>query len=114
MKRCQYPYKTMYKYADKTLCIHSVIQQLHLKVPVISVHFIARDLIGKFKLSPKGHQYALSVIYMLLNYTLCIPLLTKEADEVVHTYFVNIYSKFGGLHKILLDNRTQFKNKLLM
>ena len=38
---------------------------------------------------------------MLINYTCFIPLHTTEADEVVHAYFAQVYSKFGGLHKIL-------------
>ena len=37
---------------------------------------------------------------MLTNYTQCIPLNTQEADKVAY--------------KILLDNGTEFKNKLLM
>ena len=48
------------------------------------MHFIAMDLIGKFKLLPQGHQYALAVIDMLMNYTWCI--LPKEADNMVHYY----------------------------
>ena len=40
--------------------------------------------ITKIKLSPKENQYALTVIDILTNYTWCIPLNTKEADEVVH------------------------------
>ena len=41
---------------------------------------------------------------MLMNYSWCIQLCTKEADEVVHAYVVNIYYKFGGSDKILSDN----------
>ena len=77
------------------------------------VHFIAMDVIVKFKLLHQGHQYALTVIDMLTNYTWCILLFTKEADEVVYTYLVHMYSKFCGLHKILSDNDTEFKNKFL-
>ena len=33
------------------------------------MNFISMDLIGKFKLSPHGHQYDLTVIDMLTNYT---------------------------------------------
>ena len=34
---------------------------------------------------------------------------TKEADNIVHTYLVNVYSKFGGFHKMLSDNVMEFK-----
>ena len=49
---------------------------------------------------------------MLTNYTWCVLLYT--ADKVVHAYSVNIYSKYCGSHKILLDNRTEFRNELFM
>ena len=50
---------------------------------------------------------------MLTNYTWCIPILTKEAYKEVHAYVANIYSMFGGSHKLLSDNGTEFMNKLL-
>ena len=58
------------------------------------MHFIVMDLIGKFKPSAYGYQYALTVIDMLMNCTRYILLLTKEADKVVHAYLVKVYSKF--------------------
>ena len=79
------------------------------------MYFTVIDLIGKFKLLPQGHQHdALTVIDTLTNFTWYILLFTKEADEVVHTCLVHMYSTFDSLHKILLDNNTEFKNKLLM
>ena len=54
------------------------------------MHFIVMDVIGKFKPLPQGHQFALIEMAILTNYTCFIPLLTKEADEVVHTYLVSI------------------------
>ena len=59
------------------------------------MHFTAMDTIGKSLLSPQGHQYAPTVIDMLMTYTLCIPLYTSKADELVHAYLVHIYSMFG-------------------
>ena len=41
---------------------------------------------------------------MLVSYTWCILLYTREADEVVHVYLDHIYSKLGDSHKIVLDN----------
>ena len=67
-----------------------------------------------FKLSPQGHQYALNIIDMLMYFTWCIPLFTKEADKVVYAYLVNVYSMFGGSHTILSDSGTKFKNKLFV
>ena len=68
------------------------------------------DLIGKFKPSSQGHQCAHMVIDILMNYTWWIPFHTKEAEKVMHTYVVNVYSKLGGSNKILSDNEIEFKD----
>ena len=78
------------------------------------MHFIVMNLIGKFKPLPQGHQHALNVIDMLTIYTWCIPLFTKEVDEVVHAYLVHVYSTLCGSHKFLSDNVTELKNKIFM
>ena len=76
------------------------------------VHFIVMDLVDRFKPIPQGHQYALKVIDMLKDCTWYIQLLTKEVVDVMHTHIVNISSVLGGSCEILLDNETEFKNKL--
>ena len=82
------------------------------KIPSMCMHFIVIDLKGfRFKPLPQGHQYTLTVIDMLTNYTCCIPLVTKEPDRVVQAYLVNVYSQFDGSQKILSDNGPDFKNK---
>ena len=43
--------------------------QLHTEVPSALIHFIVMDLTGMFKPSPQDHQYALTVIDMLTDYT---------------------------------------------
>ena len=75
--------------------------QPHLEVLSALIHFIVMDIIGKFKPSPKGHQYTPTT-------TWCLPLCTKEADKIVCSYLVNVYSKFCRLHKILSYNDTEF------
>ena len=79
----------------------------------IPMHFVTMDLIGTFKPLPQEHQYIHTVIDMLTSYTWCLPLYTKETDEIVHSYLVNVYLKFGGSHKVLSVNGTEFKNKYL-
>ena len=49
---------------------------------------------------------------MLTGFTWCIPLKTKMADKVVTAYKNYIAWPFGGSVKIMMDNRTEFKNKL--
>ena len=71
------------------------------------------DLIGEFHPPTSyGHRYALATVCMLTGFTWCIPLKTKTAEEVPKAYLDHIYSLFGGSVKILMDNRTEFKNKL--
>ena len=77
------------------------------------MQFISMDLIGKFHPpTSRKHQYALTVICMLIGYVFCIPLKTKTAEEVIQVYIDNVYSKFGGSLKMLSDNDTEFKNKM--
>ena len=59
-----------------------------------------------------GHHYALTAVCMLTGFTWCVPLKTKTAEEVMNAYMDHIYSNFGGSIKILMDNGTEFKNKL--
>ena len=76
--------------------------------------FISMDLIGEFHPpSSKGNRYALTVICMHTGFVFCIPLKTKSAEDVVQAYIDKVYSQFGGSEKVLTDNRTEFKNKLI-
>ena len=75
--------------------------------------FICMDLIGEFHPpTSDGHHYALMAVCMLAGFTWCIPLEKKTADKVVKAYLDHIYSLFGGSVKIMMDNGTEFKNKL--
>ena len=71
------------------------------------------DLIGElYPPSTFSHKYALTMICMFTGYVFCIPLKTKQANEVLQAYIDNVYAKFGGSLKILSDNGTEFKNQL--
>ena len=71
------------------------------------------DLIDEFHPPTRcGHHFALTVCCMLIGFTWCIPLKTKTEAEVVTAYKNHIYCNFGGSVKILMDNGTEFKNKL--
>ena len=76
--------------------------------------FISMDLIGEFHPpSSKGNRYALTVICMFTGYTFCIPIPNKKAETVLKAYMNHVYCKYGGSFKILSDNGTEFKNKLM-
>ena len=75
---------------------------------------ISMDLIGEFHPpSYKGNRYALTVICMFTGYTFCIPLPDKKAETVLKAHMNHVYCKHGGSFKILSDNGTEFKNKLM-
>ena len=80
---------------------------------LLPMDFICMDLIGEFHPpTSHGHHYALTAVCMLIGFTWCIPLKTKTAEEVAKAYLDHIYSLFGGSVKILMNNGTEFKNKL--
>ena len=87
--------------------------KLHFDTATFPMEFISMDLIGEFYPPSKlGHKYALTVICILTGYVFCIPLKSKQANEVLQAYIDNVYAKFSGLLKILSDNGTKFKNQL--
>ena len=87
--------------------------KLHFDTATFPMEFISMDLIRELYPPPKaGHKYALTVICMLTGYVFCIPLKTKQANEVLQVYIDNVYAKFGGSLKILSDNGTEFKKQL--
>ena len=50
---------------------------------------------------------------MFTGYTFCIPIPNKKAETVLKAYMNHVYCKYGGSFKILSDNGTEFKNKLM-
>ena len=90
--------------------------KLHFEASLAPVKFISMDLIGEFHPPSKGNRYALTVICIHTGFVFCIPLKTKSAEDVVQAYIDKVYSQFGGSEgseKVLTDNRTEFKNKLI-
>ena len=87
--------------------------KLHFDTATFPMEFISMDLIGElYPPSKAGHKYALTVICMLTGYVFCIPLKTKQANEVLQAYIDNVHAKFGGSLRILHDHGTDFKNQL--
>ena len=77
------------------------------------MEFICIDLIGEFyPPSSKGNRYALTAVCMLTGFTFCIPIKNKTAQEVVTAWRNHILFPFGVCRKLLMDNGTEFKNKL--
>ena len=90
------------------------LSKMNFEAEPAPVRFISMDLIGEFHPpSSKGNRYALTVICMFTGYTFCIPIPNKMAKTVLKAYMDNVYCQFGGSIKILSDNGTEFKNKLM-
>ena len=102
-KLCQEHNKQVVKYS-----------KMNVEAEPAPMKFISMDLIGDFHPpSSKGNRYALTVICMFTGYTFCIPIPNKMAKTVLKAYMDNVYCQFGGSLKILSDNGTEFKNKLM-
>ena len=70
--------------------------------------FTSIYFISPFLATTRGNQYALTVIYMLTNYMICIPIPDKSVDTVANVYLKEVYGRFRGSKKILSDNRSDF------
>ena len=88
--------------------------KLHFETSLAPMKFISMDLIGEFHPpSSKGNRYTLTVICMHTGFVFYIPLKTKSAEDVIQAYIDRVYCQFRGLEKVLMDNGTEFKNKLI-
>ena len=122
--RCQYYWKSLKPSVTKHVKQCTLHQKhnkqvvkynkLHFEASLAPMKFISMDLIGEFHpSSSKGNRYALTVICMHTGFVFCIPLKTKSAEDVVQAYIDKVYSQFRGSEKVLTDNGTEFKNKLI-
>ena len=122
--RCQYYWKGLKPSVTKHVKQYTLCQKhnkqvvkynkLHFEASAAPMKFISMDLIGEFHPpSSKGNRYALTVICMHTGFVFCIPLKTKSTEDVVQAYIDKVYSQFGGSEKVLTDNGTEFKNKLI-
>ena len=64
--------------------------QLHLEIPQIPMDFISIDFIGPLETTTRGNQYTLTVICMLTNYFICIPIPDKYTDIAVNAYLKEV------------------------
>ena len=69
---------------------------LHLPIPKFPMSFTSMDLVGPYRENQNGNQYALTVICMLTNYVIMIPIRSKSTEEVIKAYPTGVYSTFRG------------------
>ena len=76
------------------------------------MEFICMDLVGPIHPpSSRGNKYILTVIDMLMGFTIAVPIPNKNTDTIRDAYRDHICCTFGGSSRILTDNGSEFKNK---
>ena len=113
MKKSVYKHCTNCQVCTKHNIKTQQLKNEHFSSPPQPMEFIAMDLIGEsHPASSKGNRFALTAVCMLTGFTFCIPLKSKCAEDVIKAYIDHICCTFGPSRKILMDNGTEFKNKL--
>ena len=113
MKKSVYQHCTNCQVCTKHNIKTQQLKNEHFSSPPQPMEFIAMDLIGEFHpASSKGNRFALTTVCMLTGFTFCIPLKSKRAEDVIKAYIDHICCTFGPSRTILMDNGTEFKNKL--
>ena len=74
--------------------------------------FISMDLVGPYRETENGSQYALMVICMLTKLCIYDPhkIITSTKD-VIKAYLTGVYSTFRGIKYILSDCSSEFTSK---
>ena len=113
MKKSVYQHCTNCQVCAKHNIKTQQLKNKHFSSPRQPMEFIVMDLIGEFHpASSKGNRFVLTAVCMLTGFTFCIPLKSKCAEDVIKAYINQICCTFGPSRKILMDNGTEFKNKL--
>ena len=82
----------------------------HLPIPNKPFDGICLDCVGPLERSKRGFKWILACIDLHSLFLLAIPMKSKLADDVIHTYVETILLQIGPSRFILTDNRTEFKN----
>ena len=85
----------------------------HLEVPLVLSDLISMDLKGPLEITTRGNQYTLTVICMLINYVMCIPLADKPANTVCKWMLIEVYCRFRGSQKMLSDSGSEIQELLV-
>ena len=83
----------------------------HLAIPKFPILFISIHLVGLYKETENGNQYALTVICMLTNYVFMISIRSRSTEEVIKAYVTGVHSTFGGSKYILSDHGSESTSK---
>ena len=74
---------------------------------------LAMDTICHLPWTSKGNRLAATAICLHTSYMFAVPMKEKSAEIVIQAYLSDIVAHKGGSVAILIDNGTEFKNKVL-
>ena len=82
----------------------------HLSIPQRPFDCICLDCVGSLERSSRGFKWILTYIDLHSSFLLAIPMKSKSADDVIHSYIESILPRIGPSKYILTDNGKEFKN----
>ena len=86
----------------------------HFTAPDGPMQLICMDLIGPIEpVSSRRNCFCLTIIDMLTGFVMAVPIPDKKAETICNAYRDHIFCIFGGSSRMLIDNGTEFKNKLM-
>ena len=84
----------------------------HFDSPELLMEFIYMDLVGPIHPpSSRGNKHILTVIDMLMGFTMATPIPNKSSETICNVYRHHVYCVFGDSSRILTENGSEFKNK---
>ena len=86
----------------------------HFTAPDGPMQLICMDLIGPIEpVSSRRNRFCLTIIDMLTGFVMAVPIPDKKAETICNAYRDHLFCTFGGSSRMLTDNGTEFKNKLM-
>ena len=84
----------------------------HFKVSEVPMQLICMDLMVLISpVTSRGNHFILTCNDMLTGFTIAVLIKDKMASTVCDAYRAHIYCIFGSSARILMNNRTEFKNE---
>ena len=83
---------------------------LHLEIRTAPMHFLAMDTI-EIRNMKSPYQYTFTLVNLLTNYLLAIPVKDISRKTLIHEYIYKVYLPFGCTEKFLSDHGTSFINE---
>ena len=81
-------------------------------LPILHKPFdgICLDSVGPLEPMSRGFKWILTCFDLHSSYLIAIPMRSKSADDIIHSYIETILPCIGPSQFILKDNETEFKN----